>query len=113
MNRANLVVKKNNPNSSIPTPFDYICVIDFEATCDEVNKQNYPHEIIEFPIVLINLKTMLIVCCSILKKSLLLLSQAVNITFKEDCFQKYVKPSINPILTKFCIHLTGITQVPK
>ena len=41
--------------------FDYICVIDFEATCIETNPIDYPHEIIEFPIVLINMKTMAIV----------------------------------------------------
>jgi len=28
-------------------------VIDFEATCDE-NSRDYPHEIIEFPAVLVN-----------------------------------------------------------
>jgi len=29
-------------------------VIDFEATCDEKNSHNYPHEIIEFPAVLVD-----------------------------------------------------------
>lgn len=90
LNRENLSVRNHDTTQAaknVPT-FDYICVIDFEATCDEVNKQNYVHEIIEFPIVLINLKTMSI----------------------EDTFQKYVKPTLNPILTKFCVHLTGITQ---
>lgn len=46
----------NNPDS-----YDYVCVIDYEATCEQGNSSNYPHEIIEFPIVLINLKTMKIV----------------------------------------------------
>jgi hypothetical protein len=41
--------------------FDYICVIDFEATCIESGFVDFPHEIIEFPIVLINMKTMQIV----------------------------------------------------
>lgn len=36
--------------------FRYICVIDFEATCEETNK-NYPHEIIEFPAILIDIET--------------------------------------------------------
>jgi len=33
--------------------YSYYLVIDFEATCDE-NFHNYPHEIIEFPAVLVN-----------------------------------------------------------
>jgi len=31
----------------------YYIVIDFEATCDE-NSHNYPHEIIEFPALLVS-----------------------------------------------------------
>ena len=30
---------------------------------------------------------------------------------KEDYFKDYVKPTINPKLSEFCVHLTGITQV--
>ncbi len=37
--------------------FDYVCVIDYEATCTGETMPDYPHEIIEFPIVLINMKT--------------------------------------------------------
>ena len=33
--------------------YDYYLVIDFEATCDEHNF-NYNHEIIEFPVVLVD-----------------------------------------------------------
>ncbi|XP_044135934.1 3'-5' exoribonuclease 1 isoform X2 [Bufo gargarizans] len=68
--------------------YDYICVIDFEATCEEGNAPEYIHEIIEFPIVLINTRTMEI----------------------EDSFQRYVKPEIKLKLSEFCINLTGITQ---
>ncbi|CAF0741569.1 unnamed protein product [Brachionus calyciflorus] len=68
--------------------FDFIGVIDFEATCTEVQTKNYPHEIIEFPIVLIDMKTLTIV----------------------DCFSSYCRPIINPKLTKFCTELTGIKQ---
>ena len=32
---------------------DYFIVIDFEATCEEKNPPGYPHEIIEFPAVLV------------------------------------------------------------
>ena len=41
--------------------FDYIAVVDFEATCDGVPDTNYQHEIIEFPIVLIDVQQQTIV----------------------------------------------------
>ncbi|XP_053559164.1 3'-5' exoribonuclease 1 [Bombina bombina] len=68
--------------------YDYICVIDFEATCEEDNSPDYIHEIIEFPIILLNTKTLEI----------------------EDTFQCYVKPEVKTELSNFCISLTGITQ---
>ncbi|KGL78046.1 3'-5' exoribonuclease 1, partial [Tinamus guttatus] len=68
--------------------YDYICVVDFEATCEEGNPPEFVHEIIEFPVVLLNTRTLEI----------------------EDAFQQYVKPEINPKLSAFCISLTGITQ---
>ncbi|KAM4710271.1 3'-5' exoribonuclease 1 [Discoglossus pictus] len=68
--------------------YDYICVIDFEATCEEGNSPDYVHEIIEFPIVLLNTKTLEI----------------------EETFQRYVKPEIKSQLSEFCVKLTGITQ---
>ncbi|KAM8808282.1 3'-5' exoribonuclease 1 [Eudromia elegans] len=68
--------------------YDYICIVDFEATCEEGNPPEFVHEIIEFPVVLLNTRTLEI----------------------EDAFQQYVKPEINPKLSAFCIGLTGITQ---
>ncbi|XP_039544017.1 3'-5' exoribonuclease 1 isoform X2 [Pimephales promelas] len=68
--------------------FDYICVVDFEATCEENNSPDYQHEIIEFPIVLIDTRKLEIV----------------------DSFQEYVKPVVNPKLSEFCVKLTGISQ---
>ena len=44
-----------------PYGLDYLCVLDFEATCEEVNPDDYLHEIIEFPVLLLNLKTLEIV----------------------------------------------------
>lgn len=67
---------------------DYLVVIDFEATCEEKNYPNYPHEIIEFPAVIIDAHTMQIV----------------------DTFHSFVRPKLKPNLTKFCKTLTGITQ---
>uniref|UniRef100_A0A8D0GGJ8 3'-5' exoribonuclease 1 n=1 Tax=Sphenodon punctatus TaxID=8508 RepID=A0A8D0GGJ8_SPHPU len=68
--------------------YDYICIVDFEETCEEGNQPEFVHEIIEFPIVLLNTQTLEI----------------------EDTFQQYVKPEINPQLSDFCVNLTGITQ---
>ncbi|XP_028426451.1 3'-5' exoribonuclease 1 isoform X1 [Perca flavescens] len=71
------------------TYYDYICVVDFEATCEEDNPSDFHHEIIEFPMVLINTHTLEI---------------------QVDSFQAYVKPELNPQLSDFCVKLTGITQ---
>lgn len=67
---------------------DYIFVLDFEAQC--VNGSKLPvQEIIEFPVVPINLKTFKI---------------------EEPIFHYYIKPVVVPELTEFCRNLTGITQ---
>ena len=41
--------------------FDFVAVIDYEATCVERQDQAYPHEIIEFPVVIVNMRTLEIV----------------------------------------------------
>ncbi len=64
----------------------YLLVLDFEATCGDVVREN---EIIEFPTLVYNLQ-----------------EDKVQATFHE-----YVRPTITPTLTKFCTDLTGITQV--
>lgn len=88
-------VVNNTPRSHI----DYFLVVDFEATCiefsdvhsfksDGVNKRIFEYEIIEFPVLMIN-----------------------SVTLKvESEFHCYIKPTINPILSDFCMNLTGITQ---
>ena len=43
---------------------DYYVVIDFEATCEEHNPAGFIHEIIEFPAVLVNTRTLRVVCIS-------------------------------------------------
>ena len=68
--------------------YDYFLVLDFEATCDEQRGFN-PPEIIEFPTVILNTKTLQ----------------------PEGEFHHYVKPTVNPKLTAFCTELTGIQQV--
>jgi len=67
--------------------FQYFVVIDFEATCDK-EKKPHPQEIIEFPSVLVNSMTGQV----------------------EDCFQIYVRPTYNQLLSDFCRELTGIQQ---
>ncbi|XP_075412856.1 3'-5' exoribonuclease 1 [Tenrec ecaudatus] len=83
--KQKLMLKEDSCASSY---YDYICIIDFEATCEEGNPPEFIHEIIEFPVVLLNTHTLEI----------------------EDTFQQYVKPEINTQLSDFCINLTGITQ---
>lgn len=67
----------------------YICILDFEATCD--NKiRDFDHEVIEFP-------------------SVLLKFNGINYVPITE-FQRFCKPSRNPIVSRFCYELTGITQ---
>lgn len=78
------------PNPFLPQKlqdFDYFIVVDFEATCDK-NKAPHPQEIIEFPSVIVSGVTGQIAAC----------------------FQTYVRPTHNNLLTEFCKELTGIQQ---
>ncbi|XP_027730433.1 ERI1 exoribonuclease 2-like isoform X2 [Vombatus ursinus] len=68
--------------------FGYLIIIDFESTCWNDGKRHYSQEIIEFPAVLLNTLTGEI----------------------ESEFQTYVQPEEHPILSKFCVELTGIRQ---
>lgn len=86
---AGLLEAKANRNS------DYLLVIDFEATCEEKNPAGYPHEIIEFPAIL--------VATSDISNN----GKSPEIV---DIFHSYVKPVINPKLSGFCKALTGIEQ---
>lgn len=44
-----------------PYGLDYLLVLDFEATCQQPNPPDYIHEIIEFPVLLLNLQTLSVV----------------------------------------------------
>jgi len=69
--------------------FDYLIVVDVEATCEKGRSpDSFAHEIIEFPAVLVR--------CS-----------DGEIT---DEFHAYVKPLVNTTLSTFCTELTGISQ---
>ncbi|THD18562.1 3'-5' exoribonuclease 1, partial [Fasciola hepatica] len=83
------------PKPVILTPdtfYHYLLIIDLEATCDfqerHQNTPEYPHEIIEFPVLLYNTRTRR--CVSV--------------------FHAYCKPRVRPDLTAFCTNLTQISQ---
>lgn len=44
-----------------PYGFDYLLILDFEATCEPINPPDYIHEIIEFPVLLFSLTTLSVV----------------------------------------------------
>jgi inhibitor of KinA sporulation pathway (predicted exonuclease) len=72
-----------------PGEYRHLVVLDFEWTCDNRKPVHPRAEIIEFSCVLV----------STLPRPATIVAQ----------FQQYVKPEHNPILTKFCTELTGIT----
>ncbi|KAL0478570.1 hypothetical protein AKO1_008168 [Acrasis kona] len=65
--------------------YDRVVVLDFEACCDE--KRTY-YEIIEFPSVLLNLKSFQV----------------------ESEYQQFVKTTVYPTINKICKEITGISQ---
>lgn len=54
--------KSDGSTSKTESGQDYFVVIDFEGTCEEKNEFGYVHEIIEFPAVLLNARTLELVC---------------------------------------------------
>ncbi|XGW05063.1 hypothetical protein V3C99_015886 [Haemonchus contortus] len=71
-----------------PQEFDYLLVLDFEATCCDDGKLLPYQEIIEFPVAKLDVRSWTV----------------------SSYFHQYVKPTTNPVLTSFCTHLTGIIQ---
>ncbi|KAJ3417580.1 3'-5' exoribonuclease 1 [Chytridiales sp. JEL 0842] len=84
---AQLEQEAKNARDPSWQPYDYYCVFDVEATCEE-NNRTFQHEIIEFPVVLIDGRTQQVI----------------------DEFRRFVRPTRNPILSDFCMGLTGIQQ---
>lgn len=72
--------------------YSYLLIIDLEATCDLGAPNNtyndYPHEIIEFPILLYDTRA----------------HRCVAV------FHAYCQPTKQPTLSEFCTELTGISQ---
>lgn len=81
-------IRKKSKKKSIISPYKYLIVIDFEATCFEKPFNRNKQEIIEFPAVLLNLVTGKI----------------------EKEFHKYLRPIEIPELSEYCVNLTGISQ---
>ena len=102
-----------------------MCVIDVEATCEE-NDRRFPHEIIEWPMVLLDRQTgetvrawshrrhgqkrappmpHETVACPIPP-----FPHALSIRQQVAERQTFVRPELNPVLSKFCTALTGIQQ---
>lgn len=82
--------KQRMKDESIGTQcFKHLIVIDFEATCESGRNPDYLHEIIEFPAILVKAETGEII----------------------GQFHSYCQPTLNPMLSEFCISLTGISQV--
>ncbi|KAJ3150514.1 3'-5' exoribonuclease 1 [Geranomyces michiganensis] len=94
--RPNVFEEEEEEGSRPPReqPFDYYLVLDVEATCIETPSGvpfkfgYYPNEIIEFPVVVIDARTLT----------------------NAGVFHSYVRPTVNPTLSDFCKNLTGITQ---
>lgn len=83
-----LLNRKMEPNADKTARFfDYLIAIDFECTCVEII-YDYPHEIIELPAVLIDVREMKII----------------------SEFRTYVRPVRNPKLSEFCMQFTKIAQ---
>ncbi|KAF6779340.1 hypothetical protein AHF37_01054 [Paragonimus kellicotti] len=87
-------VKLTKPIILTPDTFySYLLIIDLEATCDFQTRSKtvpeYPHEIIEFPVLLYNTRT----------------RRCVGV------FHSYCRPKLHPDLTTFCTNLTQISQV--
>uniref|UniRef100_A0A7S2A3F4 Exonuclease domain-containing protein n=1 Tax=Ditylum brightwellii TaxID=49249 RepID=A0A7S2A3F4_9STRA len=80
----------SNAQKGLSTPhnIDYLCILDFEATCNDAKPAPKPQEIIEFPTLLLN-------------------TQTGNV---EQEFHFYIRPDVHPTLSEFCTDLTGITQ---
>jgi len=67
--------------------FEYLLVMDFEATCERYEPLQ-PQEIIELPCAVLSTRDWKL----------------------KDMFHAYVKPRVHPTLTPFCTELTGIMQ---
>jgi len=94
------LVDTNSKTMKRSNEYTHLLVIDFEATCDQPQTNLLHQEIIEFPIVIIDLT----------KTDEDVESHKIVPTISSREFHRYVKPVVHPILSKFCNELTGIEQ---
>ncbi|GET90314.1 hypothetical protein, conserved [Leishmania tarentolae] len=78
----------SSPLSALPCPYEYLLVLDFEATCEEHPPPNYLYEIIEFPVVVVDVRLQRVVAE----------------------FHRFVRPRYKRELSPFCKKLTGMRQ---
>lgn len=72
----------------------YVCIVDFKTTYSQNSKNDKINEIIVFSSILYKIEN------KIEKSTVSLISE----------FKKYIKPSLNPILSDICIEFSGINQ---
>lgn len=84
-----LAAESSSALASVEQQFTHLIVLDFEAQCrDRPEPAPRPQEIVEFPLVVIDVATRTIV----------------------DEFHTYIKPTVHPKLFPFTTTLTGVTQ---
>ncbi|KAK4688728.1 hypothetical protein P7C73_g1379, partial [Tremellales sp. Uapishka_1] len=96
-----------DPSESVDTepakvpsqPYKSFLCFDVEATCEGGKTFEYPNEIIEFPVVLLQW----------IEEDLESGKRGLRLV-KVDTFHTYVKPTWRPRLSRFCMDLTGISQ---
>ncbi|VDN37886.1 unnamed protein product [Gongylonema pulchrum] len=95
--RKEFTIIKNGDTRRYKTEmyYDYFVVMDFECTC-EAELYDYEHEIIEFPAILVDVH----------RREILIIAIIIQV----DIFHSYVRPTLHPQLSEFCINLTGVTQ---
>ncbi|KAG5498930.1 hypothetical protein GH5_03621 [Leishmania sp. Ghana 2012 LV757] len=82
------LVSYSSPLGALPCPYEYLLVLDFEATCEEHPPPNYLYEIIEFPVVVVDVRLQRVVAE----------------------FHRFVRPRYKRELSPFCKKLTGMRQ---
>ena len=78
--------------------YDYLLCVDLEATCDEVLEPEAPRALVVMPDEMETIEVGMVV----------LDLRTLN---KIGSFQRYVRPTLHPQLTPFCIKFTSIQQV--
>ncbi len=104
-----VITEHITPQMMDNTSYSHLVVLDFEATCEQKQTAKgqkrtprWTPEIIEFPAIAVKLPKKYAQAGGSLQAHIL----------PEQCveFHSYVRPVVNPVLTPFCVALTGIQQ---